>query len=80
VVRIPRIPDARAARTGRRPVYFGSRFVDTPVYRRDALGAGVTLAGPAVLEERESTLVVPPGARVAIDVAGTATMTLGRRR
>jgi N-methylhydantoinase A len=80
VPRIARTPDLRAARTGRRPVWFESaaRFVETPVYRREGLGAGATLRGPAVIEERESTLVVPPGARVAIDATGAATLTLGR--
>jgi N-methylhydantoinase A/oxoprolinase/acetone carboxylase beta subunit len=80
VPRIPRAPDVRAARTGRRPVWFESaaRFVETPVYRRDRLGAGARLRGPAVIEERESTLVAPPGARVTIDATGTATLTLAR--
>jgi N-methylhydantoinase A len=80
VPRIARTPDLRAARTGRRPVWFESagRFVETPVYRREGLGAGARLRGPAVIEERESTLVVPPGARVAIDATGAATLTLPR--
>jgi N-methylhydantoinase A/oxoprolinase/acetone carboxylase beta subunit len=87
---IPRIPiprigrggSLRAARAGRRPVWFESvaRPVDTPVYRRDRLGAGATLTGPAVIEEREATLVVPPGARVTVDATGIATMTLARGR
>jgi len=29
-----------------------------------------------VIEERESTLVVPPGARLAIDLRGNAVVTL----
>ncbi|MGH7263362.1 MAG: hydantoinase/oxoprolinase family protein, partial [Candidatus Rokuibacteriota bacterium] len=74
-----------AARTGRRPVYFdtldtGGRFVETPVYDRARLGGGVTLRGPAVLEERESTLIVPPGARVHIERTGHAIVTLAARR
>jgi N-methylhydantoinase A len=80
VPRIARTPDLRAARTGRRPVWFESagRFVETPVYQREGLGAGARVRGPAVIEERESTLVVPPGARVAIDPTGAATLTLPR--
>jgi N-methylhydantoinase A/oxoprolinase/acetone carboxylase beta subunit len=39
----------------------------------------VTLVGPAILVERESTLVVPPGARVTVDAAGNALLTLGGR-
>jgi N-methylhydantoinase A len=45
-----------------RPVYFGAEtgFVDTPVYNREVLGSGVKIDGPAVIEEAESTLIVPP--------------------
>jgi N-methylhydantoinase A len=75
---VPRRRDPRAALTGRRPVWFG-RFVPTPVYDRARLGAGAVLRGPAVVEERESTLVVPPGARLAIDLRGNAVVTLPAR-
>jgi N-methylhydantoinase A/oxoprolinase/acetone carboxylase beta subunit len=70
--------DVRGALTGRRPVWFG-KFVPTPVYDRGGLGAGAVLRGPAVLEERESTLIVPPGARCAIDARGNAVVTLPAR-
>jgi N-methylhydantoinase A/oxoprolinase/acetone carboxylase beta subunit len=56
-------------------VYFGG-FRDTPVYDRARLGAGVSLRGPAVIEERESTLVLPPGAHLTIDRSGTALVSL----
>ncbi|MGH7320521.1 MAG: hydantoinase/oxoprolinase family protein [Candidatus Rokuibacteriota bacterium] len=72
----PRGGSARAARTGHRPVYFEG-WIETPVYDRARLGAGARLRGPAIIEERESTLVVPPEARVTIDVGGSAVMTLG---
>jgi N-methylhydantoinase A len=38
-----------------------------PVLSRYALTAGMEFAGPAVIEERESTMVVGPGARVTVD-------------
>ena len=60
-----------------RPVCF-EEWLDTPIYGRAVLAAGQRVAGPAVIEERESTLVVPPGARVAIDATGAATLTLPR--
>jgi N-methylhydantoinase A len=72
----PRDRDVRQARTGQRPVYFDGRFVSTPVYDRARLGAGVRLRGPAILEERESTLVVPPRATVTVDRVGNAVVTL----
>jgi N-methylhydantoinase A len=41
-------------------------YVETPVYDRYALHAGARLAGPAIVEERESTLVVGPGQLVEV--------------
>ncbi|MCF2661553.1 hydantoinase/oxoprolinase family protein [Pseudoflavonifractor phocaeensis] len=35
-------------------------FVDTNVYRRSDLKAGVTIQGPAILEQMDSTCVIPP--------------------
>jgi N-methylhydantoinase A len=54
---------------GRRPAYFpgGSGFVDTPVYDRYALAPGSRLSGPAIVEERESTTVIGPGAVMTVD-------------
>jgi N-methylhydantoinase A len=39
----------------------GSDAVDVPVYRRDDLGVGATVSGPAIVEERETTSVIRPG-------------------
>lgn len=52
------------ARKGTRKAYFpsGGGFVDTAVFDRYRLRAGVRIDGPAIVEERESTVVVPPGA------------------
>jgi N-methylhydantoinase A len=44
--------------------------VRTPVYRRAALGAGARLVGPAVIEQLDTTVVVPPGARARVDRHG----------
>jgi N-methylhydantoinase A len=54
-----------AAVKGHRPAYFGGPHgsVETPVIDRYAMAAGVTFAGPAIIEERESTFVVGPGSR-----------------
>jgi N-methylhydantoinase A len=42
-------------------------YVDTPVYDRYALTPGAAFAGPVIIEERESTTVVGPGARASVD-------------
>ena len=52
-----------------RPIYFGVRngFVDTPVYSRHGLSRGSSGDGPALMQERETTVVVPPQARWRVD-------------
>jgi len=55
--------DPDRALKGKRPAYFPEfgRYIETPVYDRYALKPGEVFEGPAIVEERESTLVV--GAR-----------------
>jgi N-methylhydantoinase A/oxoprolinase/acetone carboxylase beta subunit len=57
---------------GERPVYFPELrgMVSTPVYDRDTLMAGDEFPGPAIVEERECTIVAGPAARVRIDALG----------
>jgi N-methylhydantoinase A len=40
---------------------------DVPVYDRYRLAPGAAFAGPAIVEERESTLIIGPGARCHVD-------------
>jgi N-methylhydantoinase A/oxoprolinase/acetone carboxylase beta subunit len=58
-----------AAVKDHRPAYFpeASGFVDTPVYDRYRLPAGVQVRGPAILEEQESTVVIGPADAAHID-------------
>jgi N-methylhydantoinase A len=61
------IVDGPASR-GSRPVHFpGFGTVSTPVYDRYALRPGTVLAGPAVIEERESSCSVGPDCTFSID-------------
>src|SRR5262245_21948204 len=48
-----------------RAAYFpeAGGHVETPVYDRYALTAGMRFDGPAIIEERESTAIIGPGAR-----------------
>ena len=59
-----------AALLERRPVWFGGRAYDCPVWDRERLPEGARLAGPAIVEEFGATTVVPPGWRGAMDEHG----------
>ena len=50
--------------------------VDTPVYDRSELPAGAEFEGPAVVEQLDSTTVVPPGVEVKVDEWLNIRMTL----
>ena len=54
-----------------RPVHFGAGFIDTPIHDGTALIAGAVIAGPALIEEPFTVIVVPPGAtcRLTADAA-----------
>ncbi|HJR04016.1 MAG TPA: hydantoinase/oxoprolinase family protein [Methylomirabilota bacterium] len=54
----------------RRPVWFGGRPHDCPVWDRDRVPEGARLRGPAIVEEFGATTVVPPGWRGAMDELG----------
>jgi N-methylhydantoinase A len=55
---------------GGRAVYFGSAFVETPLFDRAELPAGGRVNGPAIVEEFGSTTVVFPGQFVEVDPHG----------
>ena len=48
-----------------------------PLYRREALSAGQTFAGPAVVSQDDCTTVVPAAFRVAVDAFGNLRITPG---
>jgi N-methylhydantoinase A len=68
-----RAVSAEAALKGSRPVCFQAAdgFVPTPIFDRYALPAGVRVAGPAILEEFDSTVVVHPGYEATVDASGS---------
>jgi N-methylhydantoinase A len=63
---------ADAAQIGARDVYFEAEdgFVETPVYDRALLELGMTISGPAIIEQLDSTTVVGPGWSGAVAEAG----------
>jgi N-methylhydantoinase A len=84
LVRKPEFPkvaggsDLNAARSGERSVYFAeaSGFLDTVIYHRAALPAGARFDGPAIVEQMDSTVVVPPDWRAEVDGYGNIIMRL----
>jgi N-methylhydantoinase A len=63
---------------GQRPVLFAGAPapVACAVYERSRLPIGATLTGPAIIEDHESTSVVPPRAHATIDDLGMLAITL----
>ena len=68
------------ARQGRRaPSTSPSCAISAPttVYDRYALAPGQAFDGPAIVEERESTLVVGPGGRFEVAASGNIIVSIG---
>jgi N-methylhydantoinase A len=52
----------------------GTGLVDTPFYPGDALAPGTLLAGPLVVREPTTTIVVPPGWTLTVTSLGNYLM------
>ena len=65
----PILRKERAEPMASRPVWFGG-WVDTPVYWRDHLPLDLTLTGPAIIEQMDTTTIVEPGCVVTSDKDG----------
>ncbi|HMO06360.1 MAG TPA: hydantoinase/oxoprolinase family protein [Paracoccaceae bacterium] len=58
------------ARTGSRAVWWDAGWQETPVYWRDRLPLAATIHGPAVIEQMDTTILIPPGDRAEQDGDG----------
>lgn len=60
---------AEDARKGSRDVYFDEigDFAETPRFDRTRLTAGAAIEGPAVIEQSDTTILVPPGSKAKVD-------------
>jgi N-methylhydantoinase A len=70
------VSDAASARKADRDAYWGDGFVATPVYDGSLLSAGAQVAGPALIEEPFTVVVVPPGAHAELDALGNYVVTV----
>ena len=57
------------ARVGERRAYFDG-FVSAAIYERARLPLGARLTGPAIVEQMDTTTVIPPGVTAVVDDAG----------
>ena len=53
-----------------REVHFDGQNYRTPIYQRDQIGQDHVLAGPTIIEQLDSTTVIPPGYRGYIEAFG----------
>lgn len=71
----PYSPLGGRAGTGNRSVTFRGRSVDTPVYQRFLLAPGTVISGPAILEQPDTTTLLPPDWGAEVDTLGNLILT-----
>ncbi len=85
-VEAPAIPTGRRdpsrASKGARKVYFEETggYLDCNTYERSRLRAGDRIVGPAIIEQMDTTTVLPPGETAEVDMHGTLIVELSRQR
>ena len=62
-----------------RPLLLWPEAPAAPVYDRAEPGSGQTIAGPAIIEERETTIVMPPGWDATVECDRAASSPSGGR-
>jgi N-methylhydantoinase A len=67
---VPVLQTAPGKPRGRRKARFNGNDVDAPVYARSDLAFQQVVAGPAIIEERETTIIILPGWNARVDRTG----------
>ena len=62
-----------------RPVWFDGSWVETPIYQRELLRSKQQLAGPAIIEQLDTTTVIEPADRAHVDACGNVIIEIGRK-
>jgi N-methylhydantoinase A len=67
----------RAAVRRKREIYWPDlgRKKNTPVYDGELLASGNRIAGPAIVETSDTTVVVQPGTKLRVDALGNFELT-----
>lgn len=55
---------------GRRKVYFDGSFIECDTYERELIPTGSTITGPAVVEQKDTTIVIEAKSRAVMDDYG----------
>jgi N-methylhydantoinase A len=66
----PDLKSAACTPKGKRLARFDGREVEAPVYARSELACDQIVDGPAIIEERETTIIILPGWRARVDRTG----------
>jgi len=70
---LPKLPEIGETRSSEpyalRDCLFGE-WMKVPIYRRHDLGAGFRYSGACVVEDNGSTVVIPPGSEITVDIHG----------
>ncbi|MBM4407173.1 MAG: hydantoinase/oxoprolinase family protein [Chloroflexi bacterium] len=68
----------RAQPVDRRPIYVAGAWVDADVFERRDLGPGVRIAGPAIVEQPDTTVLLLPGDTGLVDGQGNLLLEVAR--
>jgi N-methylhydantoinase A len=72
-------PSGAQSPSNTRRVRFHGGWHDTAIFDRAALGRGATIAGPAIVEQPDTTVVIDPGATATTDGLGNLAISVGER-
>jgi N-methylhydantoinase A len=56
--------------SGQRRIFLDDRFWDAKVFDREALSSGAHFSGPAIVEQYDTTTLIPHGFEVVVDRFG----------
>jgi N-methylhydantoinase A len=73
----PRRVEGALTPVARREIVLGTSTQTAAIYDREALVSGHIFEGPAVVEQTDTTTLVPPGWRCAVDPEGNLVATVG---
>jgi N-methylhydantoinase A len=73
----PEMPADEGEPVERRTILFdpAAGRIETPIYLRETLAVGQRIVGPAIVEQMDTTTIVPPGINASVDPTGSIILT-----